>query len=202
MPYRVMKKFTFLCGLIIALIISGVHLVKAQNFLSDSLLSVGNKKGKIVAMNVFKAVSKDGTITKGDPVSELEDAGFDPLFLPGSDIYSRDSIADFYDKKGVCVKRCYYYPTGELKESRTFSYDNKGKLTSCIIRQTSEETVDAISYSYDPYGRLALKVFHRKGAGIYQQRFAYDLEGNWVVRVDFREYEPVFYVERTILYED
>lgn len=157
---------------------------------------------------VYKAVAENGVIGKGEMLSAPGDTSYlypdnNGLLLRTEDqepIEPQDSVACQYDTFGRCVKMTVYYPNKELRESRTLVYNGQGKLKLCIVRSTQDEVVDAISYTYDPYGKLAIKIYNRKDGDMRQQRFAYDKKGNWIVRVDFKEYDPVYYVERHIEY--
>ena len=160
-----------------------------------------------ITQTVYRAVVYHGIIGKDSIIIQTGDTlQFNPDGTPNkkkivfSVNHPTDSIVFLFDKEGRCLKQTTYYPNGQLKESRSYMYNSAGKIKLCIIRDASEETVDAISYSYDPYGKLAIKIINRKEGNMRQQRFAYDSHGNWVIRVDFKEYEPVYFVERTILY--
>lgn len=178
---------------------------------SDSEMMGLKGRVKTFSEKVYKAIPEGGLIVKGDPVltgdslniNEFDDRGnLLSANVPASPVFNpMDSTAYQYDRFGRCVKEVTYYPSGEIKESITNVYDEKGRLKVEIIRRSAEdEVVDAISYTYDPYGKLALKISNRKNGDMKQERYAYDKMGNWIVRVDFDEYEPLYYVERQIVY--
>lgn len=208
-----MKKNTL--GWILSLLIAFLPVCPAKSqdngFMTDKQRMGLTGKVKTVHENIFKAVSRGGLIVKGEPVSNVESPDH-ILFNEQGDLLSeevkafagtnpQDSVVYTYNNTGKCLKEITYYPSGEIKESKTNVYDEKGLLRVTIIRTSAdEENIDAISYTYDPYGKLAIKIFNRKNGDMRQERYAYDKTGNWVVRVDFNEYDPVYYVERQIEY--
>lgn len=180
-----------------------------QNSMSQNVLDDHPMQGRVhtVFEQTYKASIDNGVIGKGERISENTDTLYydqdGSLLNVAASIDSfnqKDSTAYHYDAKGRCSKVVIYYPDKTLKESRTLVYDDLSRLKLCIIRSANEEVVDAISYTYDPYGKLAVKIYNRKDGEMHQQRFAYDERGNWIVRVDFNEYDPIFYVERQIEY--
>lgn len=184
-------------------------LYPAQNSISQNVLEEHPLQGCVRSVYelMYKVSVEKGVIGKGECVSEIVDTIHynkdgsllnTPVRIGSS--FQNDSIVYLYDTQGRCNKIAIYYPDKKLRESRTLVYNELGRLKLCIIRSTNEEVVDAISYTYDSYGKLAIKIYNRKDGEMHQQRFAYDTKGNWIVRVDFNEYEPVYYVERQIEY--
>ncbi|MEG2946678.1 MAG: hypothetical protein RR837_08025 [Bacteroidales bacterium] len=199
-----MKKRLLLVCVIVGLM-GFVFQMKAQEGSEDYFPLQGCVKW--ISETIFKAEINNGVIGKGEIISQNADTLF--YNTDGSVVNTRsfpylannaDSIAYQYDDSGRCIKMVIYYPNHQLRESRTLIYNNQGQLKLCIVRSTDEEVVDAISYTYDPYGKLAIRIYNRKDGDMHQQRFAYDQHGNWIVRVDFNEYDPVYYVEREIEY--
>lgn len=179
--------------------------LKAQVGIDDKVPLQGCVKW--VCETIYKAEIENGVIGKGALISQNQDTLFynaDGSAIAPDTKFSlkneKDSLAYQYDNHGRCIKIVVYYPDHHLRESRTLIYNDQGKLKLCIVRSTEEDVVDAISYTYDPYGKLTMKIYNRKDGDMHQQRFAYDEHGNWIIRVDFNDYNPIYYVERQIEY--
>ena len=212
------KKYLFVIGALILLL--NFNVVKAQNVNSeivseeseiDQVDTVLIKEGSIIEFT-YKAQLEEGTIIKGELVSitrlssnvsngNAEDyinqlLYLDENFQENGNIKFNDSIFLSKNQYGLIEKILIYFPDNTLKESFNFLYDNMNRVKLCIIRNLIFDTVDAISYTYDNYGRLLIKIFNRKDGDMFQERYAYDDSNNWRVKVLFKEYEPLYYYER------
>lgn len=187
---------------ILFFLFTGVSL-KAQRE-TESGTSELQGKGLLVKERVYGAAIQNGKIIKGELLDDkiqqavlLLSTDGDPMTETGM----QDSIVSYYNKHKDCTKKCFYFPDGQLRKTQTYSYDQRGRLTTCIIRDIPTGTIEAVSYSYDPYGRLVWVINNIEARAMYQKRYIYDNHNNWIVRIDFQEYAPLYYIEREIQYE-
>ena len=161
---------------------------------------------------IYKAIVEGDEINKGEliSISEVnENSEKDDLieyinsllFIEnanqlGTVIELNDSISFKTSAEGLINNIYIYYPNKKLKVSINMSYDNLSRLKLCTIRDVDSEVVDAISYTYDNYGRLSIKISNRTGGDMYQERYAYKNDNKWYVKVLFKEYHPLLYFER------
>ncbi len=167
---------------------------------------------------VYKAVINGDEINKGEllSVSEVDtkivnddilDYINSLLFVENTNqiesvIAVNDSISFKTSTEGLINNIYIYYPNKKLKISINMSYDNMSRLKLCTIRDVEANIVDAISYTYDNYGRLTIKICNRTGGDMYQERYAYKDDNIWYVKVLFKEYHPLLYFERKTYIDD
>ncbi|MFL0354818.1 hypothetical protein [Xanthomarina sp. GH4-25] len=82
-----------------------------------------------------------------------------------------------------------YHKNGELKESITVIGDNEFAL---IERNLYNENGDLIEKS--------VKTTDGKTNDVWRYDFKYDLENNWIEKIEFKNYKPLRIVKRTIEY--
>ena len=114
----------------------------------------------------------------------------------------KDSVILKKDNKGRYIKESVFFPNGILKSSVTFSYNIRGLLTTSIQRDCQSDEILTTSYTYDNYDRLAHKIMNFKDKGFWQEKFIYDKFNNWIVKVNFDNQNPLYYIEREIEYID
>ena len=196
--------------------ISGFSLIFAAET-GKNLKSQSQSKSRTFEL-IYKAVINGSEIDKGELLSVSEISGNTTqddildyinslLFVENTNqiesvIAINDSISYKTSAEGLINNIYIYFPNKKLKISINLAYDNMNRLKLCTIRDVEANIVDAISYTYDNYGRLIIKICNRTGGDMYQERYAYKDDQQWYVKVLFKEYHPLLYFERKTYFEE
>lgn len=136
-----------------------------------------------------------------------------------------------YDDVGNKIKESFSGPDGKLLGSAEYRYDENGNLLE-IKGFEEDGTLSFVNaYEYDSQNRVTLEIrrapyeniqyknfytYNDRGEVIeelmYDERgrlsffshyeFSYDDKGNWIQKIEFKDYRPTLLIERKITYYD
>ena len=132
----------------------------------------GNELEKISWFNFSQDVEKIQFTydVNNNKIEELE-------YLADGSLKSR--ITNKYDDKGRIIESIPFYSNGSIGAHRKCKYDSKGNLIESFL--TYED------------GR-------QDANDIYTSEYIYDTTNNWIKKVYFNSFNPVYIIEREIKY--